>query len=104
MNTKKDRSNQRAITVFSRNHFFRTLRVHHGNTLEVSKYNPDTVSTKDLERWMRKKFNIPINRTFSLIGEDQINVILSPVPCQEGEILQLEIDVPLAPGWSLPFD
>lgn len=104
MNTNKDRLSQRATTVFSGNDSFRTLRVRHGNALEVCKYNPDMVSTQDLERWMRKVFTIPINRTFSLRGEDQINVILSPVPCQDGEILELEIDAPLAPGWSLLLD
>ena len=104
MNRSTDRAGQTAIGMHSRDDSFRTLRIRHGNVLEECKYNQDKASSDDLKQWIRGRFGIPLNRTFRLRGEDGMEVVLSPVPCPEGEILQLEIDPPQAQGQSLPLD
>lgn len=104
MNRTNDRSSQSATRMHSRNDSFHTLRIRHGDVLVVCDYHRDRVTTEDVERWIRRKFKIPLNQTFNLKRENRREVMLSSVPCPEGEILQLEIEPPQAQGWSLPLD
>ena len=56
------------------------------------KYYPKTTTSNDLHTYIRQTFGIATNRTFRLIGEDDLEFILTPIDFDSDEIFRLEIN------------
>ncbi|UJR34384.1 hypothetical protein I4U23_021792 [Adineta vaga] len=73
---------------------FLLLKVMYGSRLVKFRCYQRATTSNDLSTYIREAFDIPANRTFRLIGEDNTVFILTPIDFDDDEIFRLEIDPP----------